>query len=374
MTGTEFSRPRQAREEDLGEIRKCLNLVHRTNRGLQGDITEAYPHVYDLPNIENTIVVTQGGRVVSSAGLLVMTVRTGRAALVVGGVNAVATVPECRKSGLGSGVMRAAADRMKDLGCHLGLLRTPISNWYRKLGWEWVGAIREYRLDRGNIDLLPEVPKTLRVVTETWDSIIANHRLDGLMRLYEGNGFGAVRDKNDWTLRLEGRRPETVMATRGNAVEAYLLCRGREIIEWAGEPGILAGLVSARQREMDDRKVGTTDRDSDYAVVLQDDVQLTTPDGGCSFTDFLDNLRILYVRDYIGMVNIIDPKGIAAAFGLKNIDIEARSDGWHVEENGNKEILSDLKLAKLLFGPEKVSPLGKGYFPLPFYQWKFDRV
>ena len=374
MTAAEFSAPRQAREEDLDEIRNCLNLVHRTLRGLQGDITEAYANVYDLSNIENTIIVTRGGKVVSSAGLLTMKVRAGRTVLEVGGVNAVATVPECRKMGLGSGVMKAVAERMKDLGCHLGLLRTPLSNWYRKMGWEWVGIIREYSLDRGNIGLLPEVPKTTRVITEPPDEIIANRRLDELMRLYKENGFGAVRSESDWKLQLRGRKPEAVLAVNRNAVQAYLLCRGRDIIEWAGEPEVLAGLVVERQKKMDDLEAHTTDRDSDYVVVLKDDVQVTTPDGGCSFSAFLDSLRIPYARSYPGMMNIVDPKGILSAFGLEDISIEARDDGFLVEENGRGEILSALSLAKLLFGPEKVSPLGEKHFPLPFYQWKFDRV
>jgi GNAT superfamily N-acetyltransferase len=117
-----------------------------------------YSHVYNPHNLENVRVICHGSKPVSSVGIYPTQVQTPRGTIGVGGINAVGTHPDYRRLGLATLTMQDAAARMREIGLHVGLLSTGITNWYRKLGWERAGRQRTFTFDRRNITYLPDAP------------------------------------------------------------------------------------------------------------------------------------------------------------------------------------------------------------------------
>ena len=147
--------PRPVRIGELDRTVERVDYVHRIRFGRPPSMAKDYPHVYGPDNAQNVLIIVDGEKVVCSTGLWCNEVQLGEVRLRVGGINSLSTLPEYRKRGLGTAVMEAAHDRMRELGCHVGLLRTSVPNWYRKLGWENGGSERKYFCDQGNLALLP---------------------------------------------------------------------------------------------------------------------------------------------------------------------------------------------------------------------------
>jgi GNAT superfamily N-acetyltransferase len=378
-----FEGPRPARIEERDELIEMINVVFRISAGRAPTIATDWAHVYSPANLENVLVVTARGKVVASTGVWMSEVVLSDARLRVGGINCVGTLPEYRRHGLAGQLVRAANARMRELGCHVGLLHTGIANWYRRIGWELAGSARTYRVDRGNSWLLPQLPDAsqCRFVEDGEAGVIA-----AVIRLYNQENLGATRTIESFRqLRDAKKQPQIFVAEpvqSGGVPSAYLLLKENNILEWAGSAEAVAGLVRACFEALDDPNVSTSQRTNDAGSVALQSLNLTTPGWQHPLVDRLDRLGIPFRGDYLGMIHLVDPQAVLNAFGYSLVQVEAAGETAGSAE-GEKFIvtvgdaslhLNRNQLTKLFFGPERVSDFGGELFPLPFWQWYLEQV
>jgi ribosomal protein S18 acetylase RimI-like enzyme len=349
---------------------ELLDYVFRTLRGRSPSIAQDFPHIYCSDNAENVLIVTDGERVIGSTGISINDVQLGDVRMRIGGINCVTTLPEYRKRGLGKALMEAAHTRMADEGCHVGLLGTAIPNWYRRLGWELAGRSRSYSLNRGNIDLLPELPAGHEFeMAEPSPSaeVLAVHHSDRL---------GGIRTEATFGRLLAAKKTGGMaLARKGGAVAAYLLTSGSHIQEWGGPAEITAGLLRAWFKHVDDLSVSTSDRKKDEKTPLSlDAVSLPAPPTGHGLMALLDEIRIPHHVGYPALMRLLNPQGVLTAFGHDDITVTQSGDAFTVRRGREEATLGIRALAKLLFGPERVSDFANDILPLPLWQWPLEGV
>lgn len=365
-----FEGPRPCRPQEIPEVIELLNRGIRVARGNEPTIARDWGFIYSPENAENVIIMTTGGRIVASTGIWVNEVQLGAALLRVGGINCVLTEPEFRRHGLGMQVMEACHRRMTELGCHLGLLGTRIPNWYRRMGWEYAGSSRTYELNRGNIDLLPELPAGVTAEPAGLEA------LDEIAALREHYPLGGIRSAETFGALLTARNlNEFLVARQDGPAVAYLLSGGRHIYEWAGPPAVVAGLIRAWYERADDRAISTSTRREERVPLSLEHATLTAPAAVSNpLTYLLDNLHMPGSMNYLGMIRLLDPHGAYQACGRHDVRAVMNDDHVTVSRGRRSITLNLCQGAKLVFGPE---PVGEGEIdvkPLPFFQWSLEHV
>ena len=407
-----FEGPRPARHDERDELIEMINFVFRTSQGRAPTIATDWPHVYEVENLANVSVISDPlrvateqaesaavkGKVVASTGVWATDVVLGDVTLRVGGINCVGTLPEYRRHGLGSQVVIAAHQTMRDMGCHVGLLATGITNWYRRMGWENAGMVRTYAVNRGNVDLLPRLRPSLRmrmVEVGAGDEVVlaqvAAADWAAVVRLRDAARCGARRSVARLRQLVCARRVERLLLAEpaggatgdGGAPVAYLLLRDQEVIEWGGAADDVLGLVAACFEQMDDRTVSTSQRVRDGNAAPLRALKLQTPAPYARVpqpvTELLDARGIPFHNDYMGMLYVVDPQAVLDAYGLDGVQVETRQleDGdevFVVHVGGESLTLDRRQLAKLFFGPERLGTAANGLLPLPIWQWSLEMV
>jgi len=375
--------PRRARPDELDAILALANEVMRIEQGRQPTIATDYPFIYNRKNVENITVVmqdqaTDGELAVSMVGAWMNTVAVGDVRLRAGGINCLATLTGYRGQGLATQVMGAAVEHLAELGCHVGRLTTGINNWYHRLGWENAGTLCTYRFNHSNVGLLPTLPRELEVThgTEFHDEVIS-----AIVSLHQSDQLGGSRTAEimrdllaaDSDPNLMGNKRYVIARQAGTPV-AYCLDSNHGIIEWGGPPEVIAGLV----RTWFGSKVGT--RSGQLTPGLQEKVAdspeltLVAPAEGHPFIDLLRSLALPCREDYWGMLYIIDPGGILAAFGLTEIAVSEEAGKFTLTRGSESLSVSRQELAKLLFGPERISDFASDVLPLLFWEWPIEHV
>ena len=357
--------PRPARKDERDALLETVNYIFRISKDRPPSIATDYPHVYAPDNLSNISIIKSGEKIISSVAVWPCDILVGDARLRVGGINAVGTLPEFRKRGLGSRVMEAAHQRLRDLNCHVGLLSTGIHDWYRGLGWESAGTQRTYRLDRSNIGLLPSLATGIAMHAADQDAhedILALHHAARLGARRTAHHFGQVLS----TKKVSGG----VVARKDARVVAYLLSSGHDIVEWGGPAEIVAGLVQAWFQRLDDPNASTSDREND----LLTGIALHAFGAPCPLLSLLDTLRIPYALNHLGMMRIVDPQGILQAFGCTDITLSQHGETFDLKSGDQSDTRTRSELAKLYFGPERISNFADHILPFPFWQWGLERV
>lgn len=388
-----FEGPRPARRAEREQLLEMVNYVFRVSRGLPATIAEDWPHVYEPENLANVVVVCerddadngQGrgapSKIVASTGVWACDVVLGGATLRVGGINCVGTLPDYRRHGFGSQVMLAAHQTMRDLGCQVGLLSTGITNWYRRLGWEEAGSQRNYHLNRGNVALLPLLRPGLRVrmvelggAREPMDALDMAS-LEALARLHEAQRMGAVRTPDRFRQLIVARQIERIaFAEAEEGAVSYLLLREQGVLEWAGPAPIVAALLRALFEQLDDPSASASQRASGEERGPLRTLTVQMPGWQHPLVQMLDGRRIPYGTEYVGMALLLDPQAVLDAYGIGNVRVERVGDRYLVHSERGTLTLDQRQLTKLFFGPERVSDNEPHHFPLPFWQWRIDRV
>lgn len=378
--------PRPARIEEREDLIGMVNLIFRIAAGREPTIASDWPHVYSPSNLENVMVVSdrQRGEVVASTGVWASETRVGDALLRVGGINCVGTLQEYRRHGLGSQVMQAAQTRMGDLDCHVGLLVTGIMNWYRKLGWEEAGGVRSYRLNRGNIGLLPPLATGIRcrfaTVNETVNEDAEEDQVAAeIVRLRNQDRLGATRTLEGFRQLYAARRsPQIVLAelegvSEGAAI-AYILVRENLVLEWGGNAQSVAALVRIYFETLDDPGTSTTQRNEAGRPLALQNLTLMTPTWQHPLLTLLDAVCLPYATEYLGMLFVVEPRRLLDAYALSAVKVERAGDEFILEYKGERAQFTRNQLAKLFFGPERISNFAADLFPLPFWQWILEKV
>lgn len=124
----------QRTEADAAEVLELLVTVF-------DDSSRAWfeARALDPPYPESTSFVARvGGRIVSHVELLDMPLRYGEAIIHAGAVGGVATLPEWRRRGLASALMKRAIAEMAVREMPLSLLLTGSQPFYERLRWsDW---------------------------------------------------------------------------------------------------------------------------------------------------------------------------------------------------------------------------------------------
>jgi hypothetical protein len=265
--------------------------------------------------------------------------------------------------------MSAVLQHMRAIGCHVGLLVTDIDNWYRYLGWERAGSKRSYRVDRGNVSLLPALPPRVTLQAAGYERAV------DLLRLRDSDRLGALRTAALLPMQLTSRKsPSLFFAESDGSALAYLLVRESTIIEWGGAADVVLGLVRAYFERADRMDVSTSLRGADFKAVRLQCISVVTPAQGHAVMGLLDDLRMPYSLDYCGMLRIVDPVRLLDAYGVIGITVSEREGSYTVSDGRSSAILSPNLLTKLFLGPERVCDIGPDVFPLPFWQWTVDTM
>jgi predicted acetyltransferase len=318
--------------------------------------------------------MTDQGRIVASTAVWPNDIRLGDAVLRVGGINLVGTLPAYRRQGVGERLMQAAQVRMAELGCHVGLLSTDIANWYRAFGWERAGIVHTYRFDRANIGLLPLLPDTVqcRAVDNAGDA--DDEVIPALCALHNADCLGAIRTPALLRTLLARKPSRTFFAAREGKPSAYVLLRDTQVFDWAGSAADIAGLVRAAFDLLDDRTLSTSTRAADGRALSSQRITVTAPAVGHPLTALLTQARIPVQVDYAGMLYVVAPGATLRAFGRDSIQVREDRAIFTLDNGHSRALLNRNQLAKLFFGPERVSEFAEDIFPLPFWQWGLEKV
>jgi hypothetical protein len=279
---------------------------------------------------------------------------------------------------------------MRELGCQVGLLSTGITNWYRRLGWEEAGIPRAYRLNRGNIGLLPLLRPgvTMRLVEcrdEGIDQALAPESAAELVRLQHNERLGATRTVAGFCQLATARQVErVVLAEAAGAPVAYLLLRENMVVEWAGAAEDVVALARATFETLDDPATSTTQRGHDGAPLFLRTLMFQGSGWHHPVMNLFNARRIPYSVEYLGMLYLVDPQAILDAYAradarlasvqLAQPDNEQAGDRFVLRCGDTTLTLDRRLLTKLFFGPERVSDGTGDLFPLPFWQWSLERV
>ena len=385
-----FDGPRPAQLAEREALLEMVNAVFRVSRGFEATIASDWAHVYTPRNLENVLVIcdrSAGGKPVASTGIWVSDVRVASASgqqgvVRVGGINCVGTLPEYRRHGFGSQVMAAVQQRMVELKCQVGLLSTGIADWYRRLDWEEAGMQRTYRLNRGNVALLPALRPEVRfrlvdldTLTEPDENGEASVAMDPhvaaqVVQVQQQGQLGALREVKDFCRRCAARRMQRLALLEDNgAIVAYLLLRDNMVAEWAGAPADVIGLLAACFGALDNPHVSTSQRDGNRPMLL-----VRAPGWAHPVTAQLDRLRIPFHMDYLGMMLLLEPQAVLDGCAADRVTIEQVNGDYLVVEGDQRMTLNRRQLTKLLFGPERMGEVGAGIFPLRFWQWGLEMV
>jgi GNAT superfamily N-acetyltransferase len=124
-----------ARAGDQSEILQLL-------AGLPSPPSKAEFHAaVDHPDHDsaNRLVARLAGRIVGHVEVIPRTVLLGGAAVPAAIIDRVAVLPECRGAGHGQRLVRAAEERMRQIGATIGFSRTRIAPSFHELGWSVLG-------------------------------------------------------------------------------------------------------------------------------------------------------------------------------------------------------------------------------------------
>ena len=124
-----------ARAGDQAEILQLLS-------GLPSPPSKAEFHsAVDHPDHDsaNRLVARLAGRIVGHAEIVPRTVRLGGGTVQAAVLDRVAVLPECRGAGHGQRLVRAAEERMRQMGAAIAFSRTRIAPSFHELGWSVLG-------------------------------------------------------------------------------------------------------------------------------------------------------------------------------------------------------------------------------------------
>jgi predicted acetyltransferase len=154
-------------------------------------------------------------RLVSVLTAVPLTIRIGSRAVPCYGISGVTTLPEYRRRGLASALLRAVVDALRAEGAPLAILQAFDHKFYRKHGWETVGYLPQVRLAPAQLPRY-DAPPLRRAYPDDLEAVI---------RLYDACGArytgSLVRDERRWQY-LFWNIPNLWLADGQDGIEGYL--------------------------------------------------------------------------------------------------------------------------------------------------------
>jgi len=358
----EYEGPRGATPREFGELLDFVNYVFRADQGRRPSMGGDYPHLYHESNAELFRHIRHGGRIVSCVNIYRAETRWDDATLLVGAIGGVATDPEHRRGGLAGRNLEDALDYMAGAGYDASILWTGITDYYRRWGWENVGEMWRFNMDRTTINYLPIAPSG-EVLTGFDDDRV----IDGVKMLHDRERRGVERDRDLTAIMLSTRtRHRVALLVVDDEPVAYIVYKFGDrffVEDCGGDPDAILGLVRIAYGELGVRGAEVTLRAEKVGVAEKLMEVGFRPNAG-----------------YQGMIAVIDPASIVRKYGIDGVSFERapredkQSDDWLVTHDGNEQQYSANDLAKLLFGPERPGGLVHPKLPLPFHYGALDHM
>lgn len=345
--------PRSCRPEERSELLALINLVFRVSGGRQPSVERDYPHIYRQENLSNVRVIRIDGGLRASAGTLPMRIATDNEPLDTVGVNCTTTHPDWRNRGLGALLMRDIEDQARIKERDLVHLAAGVPEWYRRFGFEDGGCIYTYRLNRGNVDLLPFLGDLeVRTGLERY--------VDEIHRIHSAEGVGTCRTKEDVPIILGRDASEIFAGIQGGQVKAYAVVnlRHRLVKEHGGPPELVAALFRTVYDYVDSVNDGrsTTARNAEDRVELVSDLRVEVTPQQTAVIQLFNRIGVPVNVEPWHMLQIIDPVAILRKIGVKGVELVSRGKEFVLQSSAERDIVLNRRmLVKALFGPEKIS-------------------
>jgi predicted acetyltransferase len=168
-------------------------------------------------------VVYDGDRVIAVAGEMHFLQWFGGRPLPMSGIFGVATLPEHRRSGLASAVVRSLLDAARERGDPVSALYPAVLRPYRRLGYELAGTFTKHRLP---LDAIPSGSATELPPVRLLE---LDHDLEELKACYHewARGHTGTIEPDDvmWTTRLLSRPGDdtfrAVVVSGGRGIEGF---------------------------------------------------------------------------------------------------------------------------------------------------------
>ncbi len=209
----------------------------------------AYDRTYRL---ETTWVARVDDALAAAQQIFPYRARYHGAAITVGGIGNVATLPSFRHRGLAQALLGRQMMWMREHGFGLGLLFTGIPDFYRQLGWQSVPLGTELKLPRARVFA---AASTLDPAIHVRAADPSGKDLAALLDLYQRENadrpWTRIRDRGYWTDLQRWTRKERLkiwLAMRQSEIVAYLIVgrppsRPATLVECGVRPGYDASLA-----------------------------------------------------------------------------------------------------------------------------------
>jgi len=271
------------------------------------------------------LLVKRGNRIVGHALLKHREMHFGPVDLPVGWLGWLGTSQECRRLGLGTRLLDAAEEHLRQSGALVGLLKTGSPHFFRRSGWAVCGRHSYSRADARAV-LSELLDRGLRRGRRSRLQIrpLRRWELSALRRIYNQNHRGAygplVRTDAywQWLVRrqaydhvyvvLDGHEPLEIEETHTRIV-GYAVTRGEEIVELGTAPDFR----KRGQAELLARCCDDAIEQSRYGVLLR------APQGYPLYDVFCaagaHHRHEVYDRGQLYMARLLDPPALLRRLG-----------------------------------------------------------
>ena len=382
MTETAYDGPRSMFPEEYDELMDLKEIAYGETRQR---FLNYFPHTSRRENFifDNHFIIKQNGRMLSHVGLIPMDAYAVGSKVKVGGIGGVATHPDARGKGLMGKLLDYSAKRMKEKEIPLSILWGDTQR-YRHFGWETAGRQMVFHLSR----------RSTRGINVDREFTLRGYRggedLDRIAKIHDREPLRCVRTLRDYEQMLKRTQIEVWLGNEGNSW-AYAVFSGNEVIEFGGEPSTVAKLFTFML----------------YHYPLQI-IKVHAPYRESLMLHTLYEISFFWEVVPLGMIKVVNlekllrsfqkqlqkktelfkiERGMAITLRTEQSQQQATltmGDRLKVTTEASDEMvfLSDIELARLLFGPSAENfgenivqkRLLNCLFPLDFYVWGLDVV
>lgn len=182
--------PRSAKVEEFESVINLINKVFRTSRGYNPTMQYEFPILLNTNNIENMIIISKNGQVVSDVNYLIQDVSIEGNNIKVASIGAVCTDKEHEGNRYSSRILDFVEEKMFKDGVDIVSI-SGTRTLYTRRKCSLVKNFYKYTTYPKNIDLEFEIKE--------YDEAY----LDEMMRLYNQNSTRFLRSKNQFKTLLE---------------------------------------------------------------------------------------------------------------------------------------------------------------------------
>ena len=341
------------------------------------------PYATKKENIifENSFVIREKGKIVSHVRVYPQKAVAGKCKVKIGAVGGVVVHPDYQGRGHMKTLLEYSITRMKRMGISISILWGDTQR-YRHFGWETAGRKTVFYLNQRSVK---EIKIGGGFTLRGYDS---RKDVKKIADIHKKESLRISRSIKDYRQRLNMAQIQT-WVSRGT--RAYAALDGNEVIEFGGEPSIVAKLFAFLLNQYSFRtlKVHYPYVDSEMLRTLYEISSRweVIPLGMIKIIDLKKTISSLkeQIQDKIKFESL--KKGNSIILKMKDSNQKVNlSVGRDLKitdkESRNIVSLSDIEMVRLLFGPspeefggsKEQKQLLNLLFPVSFYVWGLDHV